>query len=127
MIRKLEYDALGPYAPGEEARFKADILAVYKNDPECNAFMIETEETTPGFPDVLYCRGEEYFMMEIKVSDKRGVITFQKSQPLFYKQHPKLWLAIVAWDVPRNRAVSITPNEIIKARSLSFKLPEEVE
>jgi hypothetical protein len=42
----------GPYAPGQEDRFKADVLREWasRNDG-WTYFQIENEEKEPGFPD----------------------------------------------------------------------------
>jgi hypothetical protein len=84
---------------------------------------IETEETEPGFPDVAGFSANCYILTEFKVSDAKGVIEFQKSQPLFYRKHPKLRIGILAWDVPGKRVVSISPQEILEAKALKFKIP----
>jgi hypothetical protein len=116
----------GPYAPGQEARLKADVLAQWRKRPSMTThFQIETEETEPGFPDVLSVRARDYWLTEFKVSDRNGVITFQKSQPRFYKKHTGLAMAILAWDVPEDRLARITTDEIVTAANpLAFKLPK---
>jgi hypothetical protein len=125
MISTIKDLVPGPYKPGEEARFKADVLREKENNQlGITYFKIETEETEPGFPDVLAVTTKTYAMTEFKVSNSKGVITFQKSQPLFYKRHSDLNIAIWAWDVPNNRAVRISPDEIVAVKSLKFQIPK---
>ncbi|GHT59524.1 hypothetical protein FACS1894109_15610 [Spirochaetia bacterium] len=126
MIRTNRGLVPGPYSPGEEARFKADAIKAIEagwRRPTC--FKIETEETEPGFPDVLMLANKTYDMYEFKVSDSKGIIKFQKTQPLFYKRHSDLNIEILAWDVPNNRAVNISPDEIVAAKALKFQIPKE--
>jgi hypothetical protein len=116
----------GPYAPGQEAQLKADVIFQWN---KClngiTHLQIETEETEPGFPDVLSLQPSGYRLTEFKVSDRNGVVKFQKSQPRFYRWHPDLVIDIMAWDVPGNRLVRITPDEIVTAaKPLAFKLPK---
>jgi hypothetical protein len=65
------------------------------------------------------------FFTETKYADKNGVITFQKTQPLFYKKNPKLLTQILVWDTPRNRCVCISPEEVVAAKSLKITIPDE--
>jgi hypothetical protein len=124
MITTINGLVSGPYRPGQEDAFKADVLKVLENRRDGWEYMrIETEETEPGFPDVAAFSVNCYALTEFKVSDAKGVIEFQKSQPLFYKKHPNLRMGVLAWDVPGNRVVAITPNEILAAKTLKFKIP----
>jgi hypothetical protein len=125
MITTINGLVSGPYAPGQEDKFKADVLKVWegRNDG-WEHLKIETEETEPGFPDVVSFSANCYTLTEFKVSNAKGVIEFQMSQPLFYKKHPKLRIDILAWDVPGKRVVSISPQEIISGKSLKFKIPK---
>ena len=87
----------------DEATFKKRNLSdvwskAYKNS---YIFCIETEETIPGFPDVEILpkeHGIDPLFLEYKVSDKRGVIKFKKSQPIFYKKHPDMPITVVAYN-----------------------------
>jgi hypothetical protein len=63
-------------------------------------------------------------LTEFKVSDKNGVVTFKKSQPLFYRKHANMGINIFVWDVPGDRLVRIEPGEVVQARALRIKLPE---
>lgn len=124
MITTINGLVSGPYKPGQEDRFKADILKIWasRNDG-WEHLKIETEETEPGFPDVVSLSANGYCLTEFKVSAANGVIKFEKSQLLFYKQHINLRINILAWDVSGNRVVSISPHEIIPSRTLNFKIP----
>lgn len=115
----------GPYLPGQEARFKADVIKVYESRRDGWTYLqVENEEKEPGFPDLLAVNANCYLMIEFKVSDMKGVVAFERSQPLFYKRHPDLRITILAWDVPRNRTVNITRQEAAAAKSLKIKIPE---
>lgn len=69
--------------------------------PDFAFYFIETEETQRGFPDLLAISKVSGVskLFEYKVSDKDGVITFQKTQPPFYKRNPFLDITVVAYDV----------------------------
>jgi hypothetical protein len=124
MITTINGLVSGPYKPGQEDKFKTDVLKVWESRNDGWEHMrIETEETEPGFPDVAGFSVNCYALTEFKVSDAKGVIEFQKSQPLFYKKHFKLRINILAWDVPGNRAILISPQEILAAKTLRFKIP----
>jgi hypothetical protein len=102
------------YRGGQETRFKKDLITQIRKvwNPESTVFRIETEETEPGFPDLLMCnaiRKNYYMLLEVKVSDSRGVITFQPAQLRFYRRHPSLNSMGVAWDVPEKQCVGINP------------------
>lgn len=76
----------------------------YENQ-QLSYYMIETEETQDGFPDVLVVDkniGKSSFL-EFKVSDSRGRIKFRKSQPLFYKKNYFLKIDVVALDIRNNK------------------------
>lgn len=125
MITTINGLVTGPYKPGQETKFKADVLKVWESrNVGWEHFKIETEETEPGFPDVAGFSANCYALTEFKVSDANGVITFEKSQPLFYKKHSRLRINILAWDVPGNRVVSISPQEITASKTLKFKIPK---
>lgn len=84
-----------------EAVFKSEWCASYrKTHPMEDVMNIESEETVPGFPDTLSISrvGHGAILFEFKVSDAKGRITFQKSQPKFYKMHPGLPIHVVALD-----------------------------
>lgn len=90
-------------------------------------FSIESEETEPGFPDKIRISSDRPSkLLEFKYA-KHGVIEFQKSQPLFYRQHRDdgfdMW--ILAWDNRFGRSVLISPAEVVAAKRLSMTLPEE--
>jgi hypothetical protein len=124
MITTINGLVCGPYRPGQEGTFKADVLKIWaRRNDGWEHFKIETEETVPGFPDVMSLSANGYGLTEFKVSNAYGVIKFEKSQLLFYACHIKLRIAILAWDVPGKRIVSISPHEIIAAKTLSFKIP----
>jgi len=112
----------------DENAFKQAVLKLWrKKIPHFTHFEIENEEKEPGMPDVLSMSSKNYsFFTEFKISDARGVITFQKSQPLFYKNHSKLFINILAWDRRFNHIVSMQPNEVIAAKLLRIKLPEDL-
>jgi hypothetical protein len=117
---------LGPYASGEEERFKQDVIKLWGiTEPHTSSFCIESPGTAPGFPDVIHLTNYgAYRLYEFKVSNARSVIKFEKTQPLFYRKHPYLNVTILAWDVPRKRMVAIGQAVIVNNKSLRYTLPE---
>lgn len=101
----------------DEATFKKRNLSevwskAYKNS---YIFCIETEETLPGFPDVEILpkeHGIDSLFLEYKVSDKRGVIKFKKSQPIFYKKHPDMPITVVAYSNKTGRRYTFDKDEL---------------
>jgi len=89
-------------------------------------FPIETEETVSGFPDVVVFFNRHYHLVELKYADEKGVVTFEKAQPLFYKRYPELHVKILVWDTPRKRIVKIAAPEVVMAKSLRLKIPDEL-
>lgn len=105
------------FSPGEEQRFKKwhieKIRRTYKFVKE--VFEVENEEKEPGFPDVLLIvHDDEAMLLEYKVSDERGVISFERAQPLFYKRHANLCVYIVAYSVPEKRYHILASSEVIE-------------
>jgi hypothetical protein len=119
----------GPFK--NEQEFKQAVLKAWKrNDTDLRYtyFEIENEEKEAGMPDTLSIGAEvPAYFTEFKYADKNGVIEFKKSQPLFYRQHSRLLIQILAWDRRYNRVVHIAPSDIIAAKSLRFTLPENIE
>ena len=99
-----------------EAAFKSWFVDVLRGDGG-TPFCIETEETEPGFPDVLavYNKSLIAAFYEIKITDKRGIFKMQKTQPLFYKKYPKLDINVVVWDNAMGNYISI-PAKMIADR-----------
>jgi hypothetical protein len=129
MIIEERFIVDGPYQSGQEAAFKRDVIAAReRKDPALRHFRIETAETEPGFPDVIAIRGRSYHLIEFKVSDKNGVITFKKSQPLFYRKYRDVRITVLAWDVPNRRLLAIGPDDAAayaaETGSLRFPLPK---
>jgi hypothetical protein len=120
---------LGPYAPGEEARFKKDLIKRWeaRNDG-WHYFCVESPDTMRGFPDVLAIsdRGR-YQLYELKVSDNKGFIKFERTQPLFYKKHDGVHALVVAWDVPLKQVVFLSAVSVALAGVLRVRLPREDE
>ena len=119
----------GPFK--DEAAFKAAVIKEWnKKSLYYTRFEIENEEKEPGMPDVLSISGKRScpaYFTEFKRSDEKGVIKFEKTQPLFYRQHNDLPIEILAWDVPRNRVVLITPEEVVEAKALRIAIPDELK
>ena len=80
-----------------EAEFKRDFVEVLRKAGG-TLFCIETEETEPGFPDVLDIKGGKAVLYEMKLANKKGIFKMQKTQPLFYKKHQNLQIYVVIWD-----------------------------
>jgi hypothetical protein len=117
----------GPFKNEQEFK-QAVIRAWRKNEPECTYFEIENEEKEPGMPDVLMVSPSmPAYFTEFKYADKNGVITFKKSQPLFYRQHRDIIIQILAWDCRmEGRIVQLDPSEVTGAKSLRISLPEYI-
>jgi hypothetical protein len=118
----------GPFK--NEQEFKQAVMKAWrKNYLEHTSFDIETEETEPGMPDVLTIIPDSpSYFTEFKDAGKNGVIEFQKSQPLFYRQHRDLLIQILAWDSRADgRVVHLDPAEVVKAKSLRIPLPEAID
>ena len=89
-----------------EADFKKDFVALLR-ESGCTVFCIETEETEPGFPDVLAIKDGETKFLELKITDRKGIFKMQKTQPRFYKMYPNLHIAVVVWDNGMQNYISI--------------------
>jgi hypothetical protein len=117
----------GPFR--DEQEFKLRVLRAWKkNNLRITCFEIENEEKEPGMPDVLAMNPSlPAHFTEFKYSDKRGVIEFKKSQPLFYRQHRDLLIQILAWDCRgEGRVVHLEPSEVIDAKTLRILLPQDI-
>jgi hypothetical protein len=118
----------GPFK--NEQEFKQAVLKAWrKNTITLTYFEIENEEKEPGMPDVLAVfPSAPAFFTEFKYAGKNGVIEFQKSQPLFYRQHRDLHIQILAWDGRADgRVVYLDPSEVIAAKTLRITLPEDID
>ena len=80
-----------------EAEFKRDFVELLRESGG-TPFCIESEETEPGFPDVLEIKGGKAVLYEMKLANKKGIFKMQKTQPLFYKKHQNLQIYVVIWD-----------------------------
>jgi hypothetical protein len=120
-------EGIGKFSAGEEAEFKRAFVNLLRNDGE-TAFDIETEETAPGFPDVL-CLGVENraILYEMKVTDNYGFVKFTKAQPLFYKNNKELNMRCVVWDVPNHRCLIVNPQRVIALKKLRMHVSELAE
>jgi hypothetical protein len=125
MISEVKQLACGPYRPGQEASLKADVIAARERQhPALRHFRLETGAVEPGLPDVLSVNKTGYVLIEFKVSDARGVLHFQRSQPLFYRKFPELNICILAWDAPGDRLLVIDPKDVVAAKTLWFPCPK---
>jgi len=133
-MKIIEGLAEGPFK--NEAAFKSAVLKAWRKLSMASwytCFEIENEEKEPGMPDVLSVSNKlPAFFTEFKVSDSKGVIEFQKTQPLFYQRHKdKMLIDILAWDAPRKRVVQISPTEVLishskASKAILFEIPEEI-
>ena len=80
-----------------EAEFKRDFVELLRESGG-TPFCIESEETEPGFPDVLEIKGGKAVLYEMKLANKKGIFKMQKTQPLFYKKYQNLQIYVVVWD-----------------------------
>jgi hypothetical protein len=114
----------------DEQDFKHSVLKVWRRDhPEQTFFEIENEEKEPGMPDVLaMALSCPAFFTEFKYADKNGVIEFKRSQPLFYRQNPDVFMQILAWDGRAGgRVVHLEPAEVVDTESLRITLPADID
>jgi len=110
------------FEPGEEQLFKLWHMegVARRIGPAATAFQIENEEKEPGFPDVLIDIQERApLYIEYKVSDKKGMIEFQKTQPLFYKRHPQMPIYVVAYSVPDGEYYVFIALHVVQAMMIS--------
>ena len=113
----------GPFR--DEQQFKTAVLKEWRKTKDNFSHFCIENSVVYGMPDVLSMSSHQpSYFTEFKISDKRGVIKFRKTQPLFYKRHAHLNIAIYAWDRRNNWIVVIEPSTIIKNKSLLFKLPD---
>jgi len=117
----------GPFK--DEDSFKAAVIKAWRKPYNAfKRFEIENEEKEPGMPDVLSMSNKlPAFFTEFKISDNKSVITFQPTQPLFYKRNAELHIDILAWDAPRKRVVHIKPSEVLDTKGLKFMIPEDID
>lgn len=115
----------GPYK--SEQAFKRDWISKTQERcyPGAQYFQIETEETEPGFPDVMVLnfRNNASFY-EFKITDTHRNFEMRKTQPRFYITHPSMNTSVLVWDVVTHKAYSFTQEEIKEAclASESLKL-----
>jgi len=84
-----------------ESEYKKQVFARWKKEKKFKkVFCIESEETVPGFPDVIASKdgNENWIFYEFKASDYRGVIKFKKSQPAFYNRHHSIQIVVMAYN-----------------------------
>ena len=105
------------FSPGDEQSFKTEMLRVKRIlHPGRTYFEIENEEKEPGFPDTIEIfENQRVRLVEYKVSDKAGVIEFQRGQPLFYRRNRALDIRVIAWSVPDNSYYVFTADQVLEA------------
>lgn len=106
----------GPYKSEQE--FKKDFIKkmIERDYAGVRYFCIETEETEPGFPDVMrldFKNVADFY--EMKITDSKNCFELQRSQPLFYMNNPDLVIHVVVWSTVENRPHIFTKKEIVKA------------
>lgn len=98
----------------------AELKKKYENTVQ-KIFCIETEETVAGFPDVIelttFCGKTTARFFEFKISDNRGNIKFQPTQPSFFKQNYELDIKVVAYNRVSKRVHVFSTNEIFDKES----------
>lgn len=129
---KGEYPAIArKFSPGEEQEFKREMIRTKRMlHPARSYFEVENEEKEPGFPDTLevFEKNKHARFVEYKVSDDKGIIEFEKGQPLFYRRNQSLDIRIIAWSVPDNTYYVFRADDVLatikahaKTRKLSIK------
>ena len=94
-----------------EAEFKRDFVELLRESGG-TPFCIESEETEPGFPDVLEIYEGMASLYEMKITDRHGIFKMQKTQPLFYKTYPNLKIYVVIWDNGMHNYLSVPAKTI---------------
>ena len=89
-----------------EADFKKDFVDALRKEGY-TVFCVETEETEPGFPDVMAIHDGMTSFFEMKITDKKGIFKMQKTQPVFYKRYPNLDITVVVHDGAMGNYLSI--------------------
>lgn len=97
-----------------EAEFKKDFVEILRKNGY-TVFCIESEETAPGFPDVMAVYDEKVYFYEMKITDRHGSFKMQKTQPKFYKTYPNLKIYVVIWDNGMHNYLSV-PAKMIADR-----------
>ena len=88
-----------------EQEFKTEIIDLWKKAKTFKyVFCIETEETEPGFPDVMAIREDNTCaFFEFKVTNKKGKMKFERSQPVFYMRHKEMEIHLFVYDNSSDR------------------------
>ena len=109
-------DAFG-YSYADEQAFKRAWMHYLECQAPCDVFEIENEEKEPGFPDLLcVTHGGSYAQFfETKVARKGGIFKFEKTQPLFYRQHPFMRIMVVVWDAEQKKIYTFGSQVAAKA------------
>jgi len=107
----------------DEARFKKETVEhCLKNFTFKKVFCIETEETAPGFPDVIASVDgfSTWEFIEFKVARTNNKIEFKKSQPRFYRTHPSLPITIFAYNNKSGKISHFPASSIFDKSSMFF-------
>lgn len=104
-----------------EMQFKCSFIKKARNKDIFHSFLVETEETVQGFPDVMYInkKTQKASFEEFKFT-KTGKIKFQPSQPAFYRKYNTLDVAIIAYNAFTNKVHCILPVELFDEKSPYF-------
>ena len=106
LVNGVRVAAIEPFAPGQEQEFKIAMMDLRRSIVTINSdiFEVENEEKEPGFPDSIEINrvSTACVLMEYKVSDAAGVITFEDTQPMFYRRNITMPIKICAYCVPEN-------------------------
>ena len=109
-----------------EAEFKKRHIAKWKKlGIYEKVYCIESEETEPGFPDVI-AHGGTFDFFEFKVSDARGLIKFKKTQPSFYKRNPALGVIIIALDNRDGKVIMFPASALFEVDGM-FEIDRKLE
>ena len=110
-----------------EAEFKKDFVELLRSN-NFTVFCIETEETVPGFPDVLAIDPDgKTFLFEMKITDRYGRFKMQKTQPRFYMLHQNLKVKVVVWDNGMGNYLSIPAKMVAKSCSERASLKLDIK
>lgn len=104
----------GPYKSEQEFKTAWIKCTLERSVPYTKFFCIETEETEPGFPDVMKLDMHQHASFyEMKIADGKDFFILQHTQPLFYRNHSDMEIVVLVWSNKRNKLFAISTAEII--------------
>ncbi len=107
-------EATKSFRKGQEEAFKKYKTTQWQNEGN-SVLWIESPETAVGCPDTIEFENQSAMLYEFKVSDENGDITFDKSQPLFYKKNGNIPMRVIAYDSKNHKEVVMDTDTALAA------------